>query len=76
MSEIVRPQDLDMLCRVLNRTTPAGASALEKEGRAATVVRLFQAGIEVEQDLIAVLRGGNLHVIVGRMAKDTSHGAT
>lgn len=57
MSKIVSPRDMAMLCRVLDRTTPPGTSAVERLGRAATVVRLFQSGIELEQELVSVLGG-------------------
>jgi hypothetical protein len=46
-------RDLDMLTRVLEMTSPEGASESERQARAATLVRLFQSGLTTEEALIA-----------------------
>ena len=50
-------KDLDMLTRVLEITSPEGASDNERQARAATLVRLFQAGFTTEEALIAEVGG-------------------
>lgn len=45
--------DMDMLSRVLAATAPADISEEERQLRAARIVRLFQSGIDTEEELIA-----------------------
>lgn len=49
--DFLSPSDMTMLERVLAATTPPGASKSDREGRAATLVRLFQSGIVKEENL-------------------------
>ncbi|MCO5083895.1 MAG: hypothetical protein M9955_19835 [Rhizobiaceae bacterium] len=49
--------DLDMLTRVLDAMTPADATYEERHARAATIVTLFQSGLDTEEKLIAELMG-------------------
>ncbi len=56
-SGFLSSRDLDLLSRVLEVTTPEGASEHERQARAATLVSLFQAGITTEEDLIREVGG-------------------
>ena len=50
--EFLTSDDMAMLERVLAMTTPGQSTSREREGRAATLVRLFQSGIKQEDELI------------------------
>lgn len=45
------PEDLAILKRVLDTTTPAGASDIERTAHAETLLHLFSNGISDEADL-------------------------
>lgn len=55
--EYLSSADLDMLTRVLKITTPEHVTAEDRHARAAAIVRLFQAGFDTEEKLIAELGG-------------------
>lgn len=50
--DFLSPSDMTMLERVLAATTPPGAGKGDREGRAATLVRLFQSGVVKEDELV------------------------
>lgn len=54
---IMRPEDLALLSRALDRTLPAGAPRLEREFHAVTLVNLFTAGERNEEALVAAFSG-------------------
>ncbi|MGD9912932.1 MAG: hypothetical protein AB7S80_02545 [Rhizobiaceae bacterium] len=54
---IMKPEDLALLSRVLDRTLPAGAGPLEREFHAVTLVNLFTAGERSEDALVTAFAG-------------------
>jgi hypothetical protein len=50
-------EDLDMLTEVLEATTPHPVEAEERHARAATILRLFQSGIDTKEKLLNELGG-------------------
>lgn len=54
-ASFLSPDDLALLSRVLERLHLSGDTALDREMRAATVFRLFQAGICDEEELVEAM---------------------
>jgi hypothetical protein len=54
--DFLSPNDMTMLERVLAATMPPGASKNDREGRAATLIRLFQSGLVKEEELAREMR--------------------
>jgi hypothetical protein len=54
--DFLSPSDMTMLERVLTATMPPGANKGDLEGRAATLVRLFQSGLVKEEELVREMR--------------------
>jgi hypothetical protein len=50
-------EELNLLRRVLELTTPKGVSPSEREARAATLFRLYESGIHTESGLVDALAG-------------------
>jgi hypothetical protein len=57
LSGVLKPRDLEMLERVLDRTSPAGSTAEEREFRAAILVNLFNDGTRTEEELVSTMLG-------------------
>ena len=55
--DVIGPDDLAMLTRVLQKTLPPGCTEIEKEWHAAAILRAFQAGVIDEAALEANLKG-------------------
>lgn len=55
----LKPDDLALLCRVLDRLELPGDTLVDRDMRAATVVRLFQAGICDEEELFKAMTEGS-----------------
>jgi hypothetical protein len=51
----LHPRDITMLQRVMSAAALEGDTSIDREVRAATVIRLFQSGIRTEAGLLAVL---------------------
>ena len=54
---VLKPRDLKMLERVLDRTLPAGSTAKERQFRAAILVNLFNNGTRTEAELVSTMLG-------------------
>jgi hypothetical protein len=54
--EVIGPEDLAMLHRVLRQTLPGSSTAIEREWLAAALIRIFQTGVTEEVDLVAKAR--------------------
>ena len=53
---IYRPEDVDLLRKLVTATLPEGADEAERDMHAATVIGLFKAGIRDEQEIRATMR--------------------
>lgn len=54
---VLKPQDLKMLKRVLEKTLPAGSTEQEREFRAAILINLFNDGQRTETELVGTMLG-------------------
>lgn len=55
--DILSPSNITMLRRVLERVSPDGATEVEKQWLAASLVRAFQGGLTREHELVAAFLG-------------------
>lgn len=51
----LHPRDIAMLQRVMSKAALEGDTLIDRDVRAATLVRLFQSGIRTEAGLLAAL---------------------
>jgi hypothetical protein len=54
---VLKPDDVAMLKRVLEKTLPVGSTAAEREFRAAILVNLFNDGKRSEAELVSAMLG-------------------
>lgn len=54
---IFKPEDLDALRRVLDRSVPADGHEIERAAQAVTLINLFKGGLRTENALSAALNG-------------------